>query len=192
MGILARNRSLSDSIDSRKSDAWSEAPATPPLTPVGPPDHFHTSSDNAPDQLMAVNEEERETSPSPPPPAPKTPEPVPSAADADRPKCDNCGKSFGSKAAIASHVKVCWTGVGERAGSSWENEACADEHSLEAAAHPQITSHATNTRDDGRLPASEPSEAGNGCRVEVAVEESPVNCSDCNKQFQSKSERESH
>ena len=99
--ILHRNRSLSDSIDSRKSEAWSEAPATPPLTPVGPPDHqpghehhFQTS-ENAPDQvvpfpqyhiltpyfqLMAVNEEDRETSPSPPPPAPPTPEPVPSAA----------------------------------------------------------------------------------------------------------------
>jgi hypothetical protein len=94
--ILHRNRSLSDSIDSRKSEAWSEAPATPPLTPVGPPDHQHhfQTSENGPDQvcslpsisyldgsyfqLMAVNEEERETTPSPPPPAPPTPEPVPS------------------------------------------------------------------------------------------------------------------
>ena len=97
--ILERNRSLSDSIDSRRSEPWSPAPTTPPLTPVGPPDHqpgqehHFQMSENAAEQVvplpqshiltsyfqltsMAVNEEERETSPSPPPPAPPTPEPV--------------------------------------------------------------------------------------------------------------------
>ena len=37
--ILQRNRSLSDSIDSRRSEPWSPAPGTPPRTPGGPPDH---------------------------------------------------------------------------------------------------------------------------------------------------------
>ena len=37
--ILQRNRSLSDSIDSRRSEPWSPTPGTPPRTPGGPPDH---------------------------------------------------------------------------------------------------------------------------------------------------------
>ena len=79
-------------------------------------------------------------------------------------------------------MKVCNSGgLGETGGDRASSEACADEQ-LEASARPQISRDGNHHQRQ----ESQPAEAGNGC-VEVAVEESPVN-----KEFQSKSEMESH
>ena len=87
---------------------------------------------------------------------------------------------------------MCDRGLGRGTGGERENEACADEHTVEAAQ--PLISQATNTatRDgtDHRPASSEPS--GDDGGVEMAVKESPVNCSDCEAEFQSKGEMESH
>ena len=108
-----------------------------------------------------------------------------------------CGKSFGSKAAIASHVKVCEAGAQRVSGTGGErsDEACAEPHSVEAppaissCGHQDVGGHqdATNTAlgDDEPAPC-ENSEAGDHC-VEMAVKEPAV----VNEELRSKSEMES-